>query len=92
MTTPSILSQIDYIKQRTAAIRAHESCSEVHWQIRDLQPEQILELEKHYGLNWFRNGNMMCLLMYNLAEGWHITLYSVPVEIRQQFEYIKQLT
>lgn len=90
MTTQNVLDRIDHFKQRTAFIRSKEDCTEVHWRIDNLEPQQIVDLQHPLGVEWFRAGNCMALHLFSVSEGWHITLLSVPVEIKMQFQFVKQ--
>jgi hypothetical protein len=89
-TIPDILAEIESMKVRTASICNQEGCTEVHWTIPNLDPEQIIELQQPLNLEWFRAGNTMCLLVFNSTDGYHITLQSVPVSFREQVSFIKQ--
>lgn len=89
MTLPSLLEKIAYLKSRSTILCAHEACTEVHWVIDNLPADLVREAAEHFKQPWFRCGDGIAILLWDRS-GYHISLRSVPVKIREVFEFINE--
>lgn len=88
MTTSEIIALVAQYQKRSKQLIAENGCTEVRWQINDVEPEQFEELCKHFNTSWFVCGKKMPLNILQHPVSL-VTIFSPEVQIKKTFEYIK---
>lgn len=89
MTTTEIIELVAKYQEQTKDLKAHfPSITEVQWHIPDVSPELMADIGRHFRSDWFRSHDTMVVHVHQFGESL-VSIRSVPVKIRETFEYIK---
>lgn len=88
MTTPEIIALVSQYQERSKQMIAENGCTEIRWQIYDVEPAQFDELCKHFDTSWFVCGKKMAINILQHPVSM-VTIFSPEVQIKKTFEYIK---
>ncbi len=90
MTTTEIILLIEDYKEKTIKLKSlHSGIQDIKWEITHIEPEQIRELESHFGVEYFTCGPGIRIHIHAPTEGYCIGIQSVPCKIIRETTFLK---